>query len=57
MKQIEKLEHTNESSPSRGINPETFFQSLKQLGETLGYDNQKFMQMKVDSNLKTITTR
>ena len=47
----------NDGSVPRVVNPETLFYSLKQLGETLGLDNQKFMQLSTNPPLKGIVTR
>lgn len=59
MREIAKMENKAnvEGSLPRVVNPETFFYTLKQLGETLGIDNQKFMQLSVNPPLKGIVTR
>ena len=46
MKAITKQEKSDKGGTVQSsINPETFFYSLKQLSETLGMNNQKFMEI------------
>ena len=57
MKEIAKQEAAKDGGAPRVVNPETLFYTLKQLGETLGLQNEKFMQLTPNPPLKGIVAR
>ena len=59
LKEIERQEAKNskDGAEQRVINPETLFYTLKQVGECLGLENKKFMQVTPNPPLKGIVMR
>ena len=59
MKEIERSEAKKGKGEEeqRAINPETLFYTLKQLGEVLGMQNEKFMKVTPNPPLKPVVMR
>lgn len=58
MKAITKQEKSEKGgSVQSSVNPETFFYSLKQLSETLGMNNQKFMDITPQQTMNGVVVR